>query len=161
MVSKCIFVSQNSIAMRLLFLTIYASALLASCSTSTVKDKINQAGDAAGQVTGEFIEGAAKGIQKAFDVKVELPQNLQEKGVEFGKATVSSDSSGTDNLLVVYVIFNKDFKGELTAKVFDDQNQEFGRSRMVIVGKKGDASYIEFHFDKRTNIDSKNKIVVE
>lgn len=147
--------------MRPFYLFLCAASLLASCSTSTVKDKINQAGDAAGQVTGEFIEGAAKGIQKAFDVKLELPQNLQEKGIEFGKATVSSDSSGTDNLLVVYVIFNKDFNGELTAKVFDDKNQEFGRSRMKIIGKKGDASFIEFHFDKRTNIDSKNKVVVE
>jgi hypothetical protein len=147
--------------MRFAFVLVFTSALLISCSTSSVKDKINQVGDAAGQVTGEFIEGAAKGIQKAFDVKLELPKNLQEKGVEFGKATVSSDSTGTDNLLVVYIIFNKDFKGDLTAKVFDDQNQEFGRSRLAIVGKKGEASYFEFHFDKRTNIDSKNKVAVE
>ena len=147
--------------MRKLIAGISIILLHSACSTNTVKDKINQAGDAAGQVTGEFIEGAVKGVQKAFDVKLDLPANLKEKGLEFGKATVSSDSSGTDNLLVVYVVFNKDFKGELTAKVFDDQDLEFGRSRKEIVGKKGDAQFVEFHFDKRTNIDSKNKIIVE
>ena len=63
--------------------------------------------------------------------------------------------------LVLYVIFNKDFDGKLTAKAFDEQNLEMGRSLVQLSGKQGDAKFIEFHFDKRTNIDSKNKLTIE
>jgi hypothetical protein len=135
--------------------------MLTACSSNSIKEKINKVGDVAGQTAGEFIEGASKGVQKAFDIKIVLPDGLKEKGVEFGKATVSSDSLGTDNLLVLYVIFNKDFKGKLTAKVFDDQSQEMGRSIVALTGKKDESKFIEFHFDKRTNIDSKNKLTLE
>lgn len=135
--------------------------MLSACSSNSIKEKINKVGDVAGQTAGEFIEGASKGVQKAFDIKIVLPDGLKEKGVEFGKATVSSDSLGTDNLLVLYVIFNKDFKGKLTAKVFDDQSQEMGRSIVALTGKKDESKFIEFHFDKRTNIDSKNKLTLE
>lgn len=134
---------------------------LGGCSPSSIKEKINKAGDVAGQTAGEFLEGASKGIQKAFDVKIVLPEGLKERGIEFGKASVTSDSSGTDNLLLLYVIFNKDFEGKLTAKVFDDKSQEMGRSTVNLQGKKDEASFVEFHFDKRTNIDSKNKLTIE
>lgn len=138
-----------------------ANMVLASCSTSSIKEKINQTGNAAGQVAGEFIEGASKGVAKAFDVKVDIPKSLSEKGIEFGKAMVSSDSTGTDNLLLLYVIFNQDFDGPLMAKAFDDQSLEMGRALVNVTGKKNEAKFIEFHFDKRTNIDSKNKLTVE
>lgn len=144
-----------------IFLAIASLLFIAACSSSSIKEKINKAGDVAGQTAGEFIEGASKGVQKAFDVKVTLPEGLKEKGVEFGKATVGSDSMGTDNLLVLYVIFNKDFGGKLTAKVFDEQSLEMGRASVDLVGKKDDAMFVEFHFDKRSNIDSKNKLTIE
>jgi hypothetical protein len=135
--------------------------LFTACSSTSIKEKINKAGDVAGQTAGEFLEGASKGVKKAFDVTVILPSDLKEKGVEFGKATVSSDSIGTDNLLVVYVIFNKDFEGKLIAKVYDDQSLEMGRSIVTLNGKKDETKFVEFHFDKRTNIDSKNKLTIE
>jgi len=134
---------------------------LTACSTSSIKDKINKTGDAAGQVAGEFLEGASKGVAKAFDVKIDLPKNLTEQGIQFGKATVTSDSVGTDNLLVLYVIFNKNFNGTLTAKAFDDQLLEMGRATATLSGKKNETRFVEFHFDKHTNIDSKNKLTVE
>ncbi len=106
------------------------------------------------------MEGASKGIRKAFDIKVELPEDLKEKGLAFGKTTITSDAAGTDNVLVLYVIFNKDFDGKLTAKVYDDANQEMGRAAMPVKGKKDEAMFIEFHFDKHTNVDSKNRVTV-
>ena len=144
--------------------TILAAALAittVACSSDSIKEKINKAGNVAGQTAGEFIEGASKGVQKAFDVKIITSNQLKEKGIELGKSTVSSDSVGTDNLLVAYVIFNKDFEGKLTAKVFDDQSQEMGRCIVNVTGKKDEAKFIEFHFDKRTNMDSKNKLTIE
>jgi hypothetical protein len=138
-----------------------AIVMLTACNSTSIKEKINKAGDVAGQTAGEFIEGASKGVKKAFDVKIIVPDALKEKGIEFGKATVASDSSGTDNVLVLYVIFNKDFEGKLTAKVFDDQAQEMGRCNVIVKGAKDEARFIEFRFDKRTNIDSKNKLTIE
>ena len=135
--------------------------LLAACSTETIKEKINKAGDVAGQTAGEFIEGASKGVQKAFDVEVQPAVMLKEKGLAFGKASIVSDSVGTDNLLLLYVIYNQDFEGTLTAKVFEAQDLEMGRARAAVSGKKGEAAFVEFHFDKRTDVDSKNKLTVE
>lgn len=142
-------------------LTALSTLVITACSSADIKEKINKVGDVAGQTAGEFIEGATKGVQKAFDVTIALPKDLKEKGVEFGKATVSSDSLGTDNLLVLYVIFNKDFEGKLTAKVFDELSQEMGRSATTLLGKKDETKFVEFHFDKRTNIDSKNLLTIE
>ncbi|NBX78855.1 MAG: hypothetical protein EBQ94_00480 [Flavobacteriales bacterium] len=139
----------------------FLTLLISSCSTDSIKQKINKAGDVVGQTTGEFIEGAADGVQKAFDVKISLPKGLKEKGVEFGKSTISNDSIGKDNLLEVYVIFNKDYKGKLTAKVYDDNSLEMGRATVQLNGKMDETKYVAFHFDKRVNIDSKNKITVE
>ncbi|ABG59123.1 hypothetical protein CHU_1857 [Cytophaga hutchinsonii ATCC 33406] len=132
-----------------------------SCSTDTIKGGINKAGNVAGQTAGEFIEGAAKGVEKAFDVKVTLPENLKKHGVEFGKTYVTSDSIGTDNLLMVYVIFNKPYTDTLVAKVFDDNQLEMGRVSAVVSGFQNEAKFVAFHFDKRTNIDSKNTLTVE
>ena len=137
------------------------SLLLLSCSTSTVKEKINKAGDVAGQTAGEFIEGASKGLQKAFDVQVAPTASFTTKGLALGKTTVSSDPKAKDNVLIVYLIFNQDFKGNITAKVFDDKQLEMGRSTITITGKKDEAKYLEFHFDKRANMDSKNRITIE
>jgi hypothetical protein len=142
-------------------LTSLVSILLLSCSTSTVKEKINKAGDVAGQTAGEFIEGASKGLQKAFDVQVAPTASFTAKGLALGKTTVTSDAKATDNVLVVYLIFNQDYSGKLTAKIFDDKQAEMGRSTILVTGKKDDAKYVEFHFDKRANMDSKHRITIE
>jgi hypothetical protein len=151
----------NQKSMLIKFSHLFLIALLTGCSADSIKEKINKAGDVAGQTAGEFIEGATKGVQKAFDVKVAGSASLSDRGITFGKATVSSDSVGTDNLLLLYVIFDKDFDDKLTAKVFDDQSLEMGRSTVHVAGKKGEAAFVEFPFGKRTNIDSKNKLTIE
>jgi hypothetical protein len=138
-----------------------STLLLFSCSTDTIKDGINKAGDVAGQTAGEFIEGASKGVQKAFDVKITLPENLKGQGLEFGKTYITSDSLGTDNVLMVYVIFNQAYSGSLKAKVFDEHKMEMGRTSALVQGKKDEAKFVSFTFDKTTNIDSKNILTVE
>lgn len=143
---------------------IYISTLcvgLAACSGSDIKEKINKAGDVAGQTAGEFIEGASKGVKKAFDVKVEMQPELKNKGLEFGKTTITSDTIGEDNLLLLYVIFNQDFTDSLTAKIYDEQMLEMGRAHVAVSAKKGEAKFVEFRFGKHSDIDSKNKITIE
>jgi hypothetical protein len=135
--------------------------LLSQCVSDETKEKLNKAGNETGQTVGKFVSGVTNGVEKAFEAKITLSQNLKEKGIQFGKITVSSDSEGKDNLLIIYVIFNQDFKGQLSAKAFDNKDLEMGRTKMTVSGKKDDARFIEFHFDKHTNIDSDSKISIE
>ncbi|CAN5612146.1 hypothetical protein BH11BAC2_BH11BAC2_10530 [soil metagenome] len=139
----------------------FVIVFLVGCSGSAVKEKINQAGDVTGQAVGEFASGVTSGMEKAFDVTVKPSANLIAKGISLGKSTVSSDSGATDNLLTVYVIFKSEFNGALTIKAYDSKGIEMGRVKNDVTGKKEEAQYIEFHFDKRTNIDFDSKLELE
>jgi hypothetical protein len=140
---------------------LFVVLLMCQCTSTETKEKLKKVGDETGQTVGKFISGVTDGVEKAFEPKIDLPQNLKDKGIQFGKTSVTNDSVGEDNLLVIYIIFNKDFKGELLAKTFDSKNLEMGRAKVSIEGKKDEAKFIEFHFDKRTNIDSDSKITIE
>jgi hypothetical protein len=141
-------------------LALLIMVVLFSCGLG-VKEKANQAGNAVGEVAGEFVEGAVHGASEAFEVKVSFSGALVEKGVSFGTCTVGSDSTGKDNMVTLYAMFAKDFEGNVTAKVFDAKDREIGRSNQTLKSKAQDAKYIEFHFDPHTNIDSNCKVVVE
>lgn len=134
--------------------------LLTSCSGDAVKEKINKAGDVAGQAVGELATGVSTGVEKAMGVKVEVSPALSGKGISTGKITVS-DSSATDNVLNVYTVFGSDFNGTITAKVYDQGNAEMGRSKVQVAAKKEDAKFIDFVFDKHTNLDNHCKVVLE
>ncbi|MFI5149291.1 MAG: hypothetical protein ACHQRM_06120 [Bacteroidia bacterium] len=135
--------------------------VLASCSASSTKEKINQVGDAAGQTIGQFTKGVAGGVSKSFDKTVELSPALQAKGLKLGKTTLNNDSSGTNHVLLAYVIFDQDLDLTLTAKAFDNKGLEMGRVTAAASGKKNEAKFIEFRFDKRTDIEVNSKLVIE
>ncbi len=141
--------------MKKYFIPVLLSIFLSACTSDAIKQKI------AGQTAGEFIVGASKGVKKAFDVKLKLSQGLVSQGVALGKCSVSGDSLGTDNLLLAYIIFNKDFKGMLTAKVFDENGLEMGRSKTEITSSAGNAGFVQFHFDKNTHLGSKNMLQLD
>jgi hypothetical protein len=145
----------------LLYSFLTFSFLLVACTSPETKNNINKVGDAAGQAVGEFVEGVTHGVQKAFDVTVQLPSNLADKGIKIGKTSVTSDSVGTDNLLLVYLIFEKDYSGEMTARAFDNKGLEMGRVAIKVSGKNKEARFFEFHFDRHTNIDSDSKLILE
>jgi hypothetical protein len=143
------------------FLSIFTLCIFASCSSCEVKEKANKAGKEAGQVIGEFASGISNGVEESIEVSVILTDNLKSKGIQFGKTTVSSTNEGKDNLLSVYIIFNQDFTGSLTAKAFDGKGLEMGRVKLDLSGKKDEARFIDFPFDKRTNIDNDSKLTIE
>jgi len=142
------------------FSYVFIALFAVACGSST-KEKINKVGDVTGQAVGQFVAGVSHGVEKAIDVHVELPAGLASKGIKFGKSSVTSDSSGSDNLLLLYVIFDQDFSGQFTAKAFDNKNQEMGRASQLVSGKKNEARFFEFHFGERTNIDSDSRLTVE
>ncbi len=130
---------------------------LAACSSESV----NNIGKKAGETAGEFFEGAGKGAENALDIKLVPGKSFASKGIEIGKTTIDDNENGNDNVLVVYLIFNANFKGNLTSKAFDDKNLEFGRATTLVEGKKGEAKFVEFIFDARTNIDAKNTLTID
>ena len=144
-----------------LFFPLTFLLFISACSSSSVKENINKTGDAAGQAIGEFATGISSGVKKSIEPKIVISENLKKVGISFGKMTISADSIGCDNVLIAYVIFNMDFKGTITSKAFDNKNLEMGRVKLEIKGKKEEAKFIEFHFDKRTEIKNDSKLELE
>lgn len=133
---------------------------ITACMPSNPKEKINKGGEVVGEAVGEFMSGVGSGVEKAFDPKIELSESFKEKGLKVGEMQLSG-SEGTDNLLSVYLIFDKDFKDDIMIKAYNENNKEMGRSKLAVEAKKGDASFHDFKFDQRTNIDNNSKLVFE
>jgi hypothetical protein len=139
-------------------------AVLTSCSNvkETTKEVINKSGEVVGKGASEFIEGVSEGIDRTLDCNLVLSQNLTEKGIETGKFAIGNDSvGGRNNVLTIYLIFKKDYSGDVTFRTVDKKGIEFGRKKMAISGKAGDAMYHDVIFDKRTYIEVKSQIFIE
>lgn len=150
--------------MKNLIFGIVLIGLVCSCSraNSTAKEAINKSGEIVGKGASEFIEGINEGVDKTFECELMLSPKLVEEGIQTGKFSINNDSmGGYNNVLSVYLIFNKDFKGEIMAKANDSKGLEFGRKKMEVEAKAGDAKHIDFAFDKRTHIEAKSKISIE
>ncbi|MDR0874042.1 MAG: hypothetical protein LBN27_11350 [Prevotellaceae bacterium] len=133
--------------------------LLAAVSCGKV---VNKGGETVGKTATEFFEGVSEGVDKTLQCELNLSQELQDKGVKTGKYSIDKlPEGGKNNLLILYLIFDKDFKSTVTAKVFDKKGLEIGRAKLDIESKAGNAGYYDFAFDKRTYIEVKSKIVLE
>lgn len=64
-------------------------------------------------------------------------------------------------MLNVYLIFDKKISRNVTMKVMDAEGLELGRTKVLVKGEPGDAKFVDFVFDTRTNIDRDNKIIME
>jgi len=137
--------------------------LLASCGKvkEKAKETINKSGETVGKTATEFFEGVAEGIDKTLQCELSLSQSLIDKGLKTGKFAIDNADGGRNNQLTVYLIFDKDFKSPVTAKVFDKNGLEVGRAKIDVEGKVNEAGYFDFIFDKRTYIEVKSKIVLE
>ena len=140
-----------------------AGLFFSSCHWAKEKTKatVNKAGEVIGQAGSEFADGVSKGIEKAFENKVEMSAALKEQGLGLGKITLRGTDSTTDNILSVYLVFNKDLERDLLVKIFSPDGKEYGRCKAHVKGKKDEAKYTDFVFDPRTNIDGKSKLVFE
>ena len=146
------------------FLTcFFGICLFISCDNAKEKTKeaLNKTGETVGQSASEFAKGVKTGVEKTFEYSVVLSDDLKAKGLETGKLLVSAGEAKSDNILSVYFIFLKDFKGTVSIKVYDEKGEEYGRTSIETEGKKGQAFYTDFIFDKRTDIESKSKFVIE
>ena len=132
------------------------SVMLFSC------DRLSNSTEKIGETAGDMVKGIESGVKKARAINLSYTESLTSKGISNGKVTLKNDKTGgTDNLLSVYLIFSKKFKGKILAKAYDNQGLEMGRSTIKVDAQEGDAGYYDFHFDKRTNIDRDGRIVLE
>lgn len=124
-------------------------------------DRLSNTTEKIGETAGGMVKGIETGVKKARAINLNYTESLTGKGISNGKVTLKNDREGTDNLLSVYLIFSKKFKGKIIAKVYDNQGLEMGRSSIKVEVQDGDAGFYDFHFDKRTNIDRDGRIVLE
>ena len=148
--------------MRTFIFYLVLACVIISCGDAgeKAKDAIKDGGEIVGKTVGEFGKGVSEGLEETFQINISLSEELVDQGVELGKINVEN-SGGTDNLLVVYMMFEEDFSAEVLTHVFDTEGLEMGRSSQEIEGKAGEARFFEFNFDKRTNIDSDSKITMK
>jgi hypothetical protein len=147
-----------------IYIFIIAVFTLFSCERikNKTQETINASGEAVGQSATEFAEGISEGIDKTLEAKVKLSPSLLDNGLTTGKFEITDNPlGGNDNLLTIYLIFDKDFDGILRVKVFDKNGLETGRAKLEVKGIKGDANYFDFTFGERVEIEARSLIVVE
>ena len=125
------------------------------------KQTINKSGEIVSKTGSEFIDGVSKGVDKTFESKVEFSKELEKLELNAGKISVNNSENGTNNIVSVYLIFGKNVEKNITMKVFDENQQEYGRTKQIVKGNAGDAKYFDFEFDKRTNVVGKGTITLE
>ena len=144
-------------------LILFAAFTLTSCNwfKKKTKETVNKTGEVVAKTGAEFVDGVSKGVERTFLNEVVFSEDLLRAGLEPGKITVGSNDSTVGNILTAYLVFNKSFERKVTVKVFDSNGLEYGRVSQMVNGEKDEAKYIDFVFDKRTNIGSKGKVTFE
>lgn len=94
-----------------------------------------------------------------FQSHIEVDSSLVRSGVHTGKFSIQKADSLY--ILSVYGIFEKNIDREISVRVYDEKGQEYGRSHTHVMGHAGDASYLDFHFDPRTDIESRSRFVLQ
>ena len=147
--------------MKKVILFLITIGLNTSCRTDSGNEKLANASKNVGQSAAKVVSGLKTGIEKVAKINIELSENLKNRGLSLGKTKLDSKNGGRHNMLNVYVIFDKKINKNVILKVYNNQNEEIGRTKSLISGEAGEAKYFDFIFDKRTNIDRDYKIVME
>ena len=129
-----------------IFMLVVVATYLTSCHGTSKK---------VGETGTEIVTSIKEGIDKNLECTIELSAALQNKGMKTGKFIINH------NTLSVYLIFDNDFNENVMARVSDKFGKEYGRVAQNITAKKAEAKFIDFVFDKRVDIESKSKIVIE
>lgn len=144
---------------------IYSVLLLAFASCNRVKEGtknvIDKSAETAGKVGSDIVDKVGEGVKKSLQCTIELSENLKGQGLQATKVNFITQKEATDNGVSIYIIFDKDFSGKLSVKVLDEKRQEYGRTTADVKAKKGTAGYYDIYFDKRVNLESKSKFVIE
>jgi len=149
--------------MKRTYLLLLCLVIITACNRAktTARETISKTGEAVGQASTEFANGVDNGMNKALNCEVQLSSSLQSQGVSFGKLKFQSTEGAKDNVLLAYIIFNKDYSGTMQLKVVDEKGIEYGRTSVAVKAKANTAAYYECTFDKHVNLEAKSKFIVE
>ena len=145
-------------------------ALLSGCEQLTDKGgaTLHKAGETMGRSATVIVDGIGEGIKRADKRTLVVADALQKKGLRTGKFRVDKAESGVtdkdpegDNRLTVYCIFDQNLDRNVTATLFDEAGEEYGRTKVKLTGRAGDARNVDFIFDPRTDIERGTKITLE
>ena len=131
-----------------------------SCRTEEGNQKLANTSEKVGESAASIVKGMKSGIEKASAIKIDITEELKNRGVSNGKVALNS-KGGHHNVLNVYMVFDKKINRNIIVKVQDSQGLEIGRSKVLVAAEAGDAKFIDFVFDKRTDIDRDNKITMQ
>jgi hypothetical protein len=145
---------------RYIFSVLIFSVLIIACSTDDGNEKLANASEKVGKSTANAVKGIKKGIEKVAQINIEVSESLKNRGVSTGKVKLDS-KGGRHNMLNIYMIFDKNFNRNISLKVLDSDGVELGRTKTLVKGEAGEAQFVDFIFDKRTNIDRDNKVIME
>lgn len=140
-------------------------AAIALSSCEKVKEKAGQTIDSGAQAVGktatDIVNNIDKGITDGAAVEIRLSDDLKKVGMSVGKYYAQDDTMGNHNILSIYIITEKDLDRELHAKLFDKKGLEMGRTTVKISQKKGQATYYDFVFDVKADIENQSKLTID
>lgn len=141
------------------------SIFLVSCNGETVKTKaentVTNTGKLLGRGSAKFFKGVREGVDKTLNCQIELSENLKNQGISTGKFFISQSKGASDNVLTVYLLFEKKINRKVSIRVYDRKGREYGRTSTIVEGKAGDAGYIDFVFNPRSEIEAKSRFTLE
>ncbi|MFC3809603.1 hypothetical protein [Lacihabitans lacunae] len=151
----------NKLKNSIVFVSFGAVLIFAqSCRTDEGNEKLQNVGQKVGVSASKVVKGVKSGIEKAVKINIGLSESLKNRGVSCGRVELGNEG-GRHNKLSVYMIFDKAINRNVTVKVVDNQGLEVGRCKALLKGAAGDTKYVDFVFDKRTNIDRDFVITME
>lgn len=136
--------------------------VLSSCGRvkEKTKETIKDIGETAGTAVSELGKGVKDGVEDSFEFKIETSEELRKNGVVLGKV-IFNESISNEHSVSVYTIFNQNYSDTVTAKAFDKNGNEIGRTKLLLEGSKDDAEYVLIEFNELTNLDYDSKITVD
>lgn len=141
-----------------------ALILTIACKEETkekAKEAIDKSGKTVEETANRIVDEVSAHINRDMGCKLVVSDALKEKGFGTGKFYIEKDTvSGNNNKLIVYVINENDYKGDVTFKVTNTEGTELGRTSVKIDAKAGSAGYQDIQFDKRTDIENKSTITI-
>lgn len=125
------------------------------------KNAIDKTAETAGKVGTDIVSKVGDGVQKSLECKVQLSDALQQAGVQSGKLYFEKGLEGNENVLSIYLIFQKDFAKILAVKALDENGVEYGRANLMVKAKKDSANYFDFRFNKKVRLEHKSTFVIQ
>ncbi len=143
-------------------LALVVVTLFSGCNWAEDRTKrvLNKGGELAGSAATEVIEGVTTGVERSWDVRVELSPELAGRGLAVGKTTLEADSTGRYNRIVVYLSAAQEFTDTLTAIAMDQNALEMGRTRVPVSRGADSGDHILIQFQQYTDLERKSRVVL-